>query len=45
MCFYNLIKKETAPYDDRSSLVLRMTAPEGASYEVWIVYARNITIS
>ncbi|MDG2432553.1 efflux RND transporter permease subunit, partial [Flavobacterium sp.] len=31
--FYNLIQKETAPYDDRSSLVLRMTAPEGASYE------------
>ena len=31
--FYNLIQKETAPYDDRSSLILRMTAPEGSSYE------------
>lgn len=31
--FYNLIQKETAPYDDRSSLILRMTAPEGSTYE------------
>ncbi|WP_339921464.1 efflux RND transporter permease subunit [uncultured Flavobacterium sp.] len=31
--FYNLIQKETAPYDDRSSLILRITAPEGSSYE------------
>ncbi|MFT5714837.1 MAG: multidrug efflux pump [Flavobacterium sp.] len=31
--FYNLLQKETAPYDDRSSLILRMTAPEGSSYE------------
>ncbi|MFB0910615.1 MAG: efflux RND transporter permease subunit, partial [Flavobacterium sp.] len=31
--FYNLIQKETAPYDDRSSLILRITAPEGASYD------------
>jgi multidrug efflux pump len=31
--FYNLIQKETAPYDDRSSLMLRMSTPEGSSYE------------
>jgi multidrug efflux pump len=31
--FYNLIQKETAPYDDRSSLILRITAPEGSSYD------------
>ncbi|WP_026713773.1 efflux RND transporter permease subunit [Flavobacterium daejeonense] len=31
--FYNLLKKETAPYDDRSSLILRMTTPEGSSFE------------
>lgn len=31
--FYNLLQKETAPYDDRSSLILRITAPEGSSYE------------
>ncbi|TRX35795.1 efflux RND transporter permease subunit [Flavobacterium sp. ZT3R18] len=31
--FFNLLKKETAPYDDRSGFVMRMTTPEGASYE------------
>jgi HAE1 family hydrophobic/amphiphilic exporter-1/multidrug efflux pump len=31
--FFNLLQKETAPYDDRSALVMRVTAPEGASYE------------
>ncbi|MGO4818868.1 efflux RND transporter permease subunit [Flavobacterium sp. W22_SRS_FP1] len=31
--FYNLLQKETAPYDDRSSIVMRMTTPEGSTYE------------
>ncbi|MES2240903.1 MAG: efflux RND transporter permease subunit [Bacteroidota bacterium] len=31
--FYNLLKKETAPYDDRSSIMVRMTTPEGSSFE------------
>lgn len=31
--FFNILKKETAPYDDRSGFVMRMTTPEGASYE------------
>ena len=31
--FFNLIQKETAPYDDRSGFVMRMTTPEGSSYE------------
>jgi multidrug efflux pump len=31
--FFNLIQKETAPYDDRSSIVMTMTAPEGSTYE------------
>lgn len=31
--FFSLLKKETAPYDDRSSIVMSMTTPEGASYE------------
>ncbi len=31
--FYNLLKKETAPYDDRSFVSLNVTAPEGSSYE------------
>lgn len=41
--FYNLIQKETAPYDDRSSLVLRMTAPEGASYEYMDRFMQEIS--
>ncbi|SDB58773.1 hydrophobic/amphiphilic exporter-1, HAE1 family/multidrug efflux pump [Flavobacteriaceae bacterium MAR_2010_188] len=31
--FYSLLKKETAPYDDRSYIRASVTAPEGASYE------------
>jgi multidrug efflux pump len=31
--FFNLIPKETAPYDDRSAIVMSITAPEGSSYE------------
>lgn len=31
--FYNLLQKETAPYDDRSFIRLSVTAPEGSSYE------------
>jgi HAE1 family hydrophobic/amphiphilic exporter-1/multidrug efflux pump len=31
--FFDLLQKETAPYDDRSAIVMSMTTPEGASYE------------
>jgi len=31
--FFNLLPKETAPYDDRSALVLTTTTAEGSSYE------------
>ncbi|HEY0045104.1 MAG TPA: efflux RND transporter permease subunit, partial [Flavobacterium sp.] len=31
--FFSILPKETAPYDDRSSLGVNITAPEGASYE------------
>lgn len=31
--FFNLLQKETAPYDDRSSLILRMNTAEGSTYE------------
>jgi multidrug efflux pump len=31
--FFNILKKETAPYDDRSSVVMSITTPEGSSYE------------
>lgn len=31
--FYTILQKETAPLDDRSGFVMRMSTPEGASYE------------
>lgn len=31
--FYTTLKKETAPYDDRSMVAINVTAPEGASYD------------
>lgn len=31
--FFTIIPKETAPYDDRSLVVIGVTAPEGATYE------------
>jgi hydrophobe/amphiphile efflux-1 (HAE1) family protein len=31
--FFSTLKKETAPYDDRSFVSVNVTAPEGSSYE------------
>jgi multidrug efflux pump len=31
--FFTILQKETAPYDDRSSLVMTATTAEGSSYE------------
>ncbi|HQF47785.1 MAG TPA: efflux RND transporter permease subunit [Flavobacterium alvei] len=31
--FFNLLQKETAPYDDRSALTIRTNTAEGSSYE------------
>jgi hydrophobe/amphiphile efflux-1 (HAE1) family protein len=31
--FYQILPKETAPYDDRSMIMVNVTGPEGASYE------------
>jgi len=31
--FFTIIPKETAPYDDRSLVVVSVTAPEGSTYE------------
>ncbi|MFP9115592.1 efflux RND transporter permease subunit [Flavobacterium sp. RHBU_3] len=31
--FFSTLQKETAPYDDRSSIGLNITGPEGASYD------------
>ncbi len=41
--FYTLLKKETAPYDDRSFVSLSVTAPEGSSYDYMDRYMKNIT--
>ncbi|MCJ0741428.1 efflux RND transporter permease subunit [Pedobacter montanisoli] len=30
--FWNLLKKETAPYDDRSAINMNVTTPEGSSF-------------
>ncbi len=31
--FFNLLQKETAPYDDRSGMMMSITTAEGSSYE------------
>jgi HAE1 family hydrophobic/amphiphilic exporter-1/multidrug efflux pump len=31
--FFNLLQKETAPYDDRSALIMSVNTAEGSSYE------------
>jgi HAE1 family hydrophobic/amphiphilic exporter-1/multidrug efflux pump len=31
--FFSTLKKETAPYDDRSMISMNVTAPEGSSYD------------
>ncbi|MFO7674522.1 MAG: efflux RND transporter permease subunit [Lutibacter sp.] len=41
--FYKLLKKETAPYDDRSFIGLSATAPEGSSYEYMDRFMTEIT--
>ena len=41
--FYNLLKKETAPYDDRSYLRVSITGPEGASYDYMDRFMNEMT--
>ena len=41
--FYRLLKKETAPYDDRSFIGLSVTAPEGSSYDYMDSFMTEIT--
>ena len=41
--FFTLLQKETAPYDDRSALVLSMTTPEGSSYEYTDKFMQEIS--
>lgn len=40
--FFTTIKKETAPYDDRSQVSMSITGPEGASYEYMDRYMKEL---
>ncbi|WP_416441227.1 efflux RND transporter permease subunit [Leeuwenhoekiella sp. A16] len=42
--FYSLLKKETAPYDDRSLVRINVTAPEGSSYEYMDRFMNELTV-
>ncbi|WP_164122059.1 MULTISPECIES: efflux RND transporter permease subunit [Sphingobacterium] len=42
--FYQLLPKETAPYDDRSYVSLRATAPEGVSYDYMDRFMTELTL-
>ena len=42
--FYQLLPKETAPYDDRSYISLRATAPEGVSYDYMDRFMTDLTM-
>ncbi|MVZ67647.1 MMPL family transporter [Sphingobacterium sp. DK4209] len=42
--FYQLLPKETAPYDDRSFISLRVTAPEGVSYDYMDRFMTDLTM-
>lgn len=41
--FFQLLPKETAPYDDRSYVVLRVTGPEGVSYDYMDKFMKELT--
>src|SRR5690606_22563585 len=42
--FYQILPKETAPYDDRSFVSLRATAPEGVSYDYMDRFMTDLTM-
>jgi HAE1 family hydrophobic/amphiphilic exporter-1/multidrug efflux pump len=41
--FYSLLKKETAPYDDRSYISMNVSAPEGVSYDYMDRFMTDLT--
>jgi len=41
--FYSLLKKETAPYDDRSYMRVQISTPEGASYDYTDRFMKEMT--
>lgn len=42
--FFNLLKKETAPYDDRSFIGMNVTAPEGATYDYMDKFMTELSV-
>lgn len=42
--FFQILPKETAPYDDRSYITLRATAPEGVSYDYMDRFMTDLTM-
>ena len=42
--FYSVLPKETAPYDDRSYVSLRVSAPEGVSYDYMDRFMTELTM-
>lgn len=42
--FFQLLPKETAPYDDRSYISLRVSAPEGVSYDYMDKFMTELTM-
>ena len=41
--FYNILQKETAPYDDRSMVLLNVTGPEGATYDYMDRFMQDVS--
>src|SRR5690606_34644311 len=41
--FFSVLKKETAPYDDRSFVSMNVSAPEGASYDYMDRFMTELT--
>jgi len=41
--FYNILQKETAPYDDRSMILLNVTGPEGATYDYMDRFMQDVS--
>ena len=41
--FFTILQKETAPLDDRSGFVMRMSTPEGSSYEYTDKFMQEIS--
>ncbi len=41
--FFSILKKETAPYDDRNLIVVGVTTPEGSTYDYTDAFMQDLT--